>query len=93
MTGDYAVVASQGGAPKQPVWYHNLKANPHVELQDGRQAGLPGARGDRRREGELVGTGRRGLARLRELPDEDEPAYPVFVLKPLDASDPGTSRP
>ena len=33
--GDYAVVASQGGAPKHPVWYHNLKANPHVELQDG----------------------------------------------------------
>jgi F420H(2)-dependent quinone reductase len=33
--GIYAVVASQGGAPKHPVWYHNLKANPHVELQDG----------------------------------------------------------
>ena len=33
--GDYAVVASQGGQPKNPVWYHNLKANPHVELQDG----------------------------------------------------------
>ena len=33
--GLYAVVASQGGAPKHPVWYHNLKANPHVELQDG----------------------------------------------------------
>lgn len=33
--GTYAVVASQGGAPKHPVWYHNLKANPHVELQDG----------------------------------------------------------
>ena len=33
--GIYAVVASQGGAPRHPVWYHNLKANPHVELQDG----------------------------------------------------------
>jgi deazaflavin-dependent oxidoreductase (nitroreductase family) len=32
--GVYAVVASLGGAPKHPVWYHNLKANPHVELQD-----------------------------------------------------------
>jgi deazaflavin-dependent oxidoreductase (nitroreductase family) len=31
----YAVVASLGGAPKHPVWYHNLKANPDVELQDG----------------------------------------------------------
>lgn len=33
--GRYAVVASMGGAPEHPVWYHNLKQNPHVELQDG----------------------------------------------------------
>ncbi|MEV0718432.1 nitroreductase family deazaflavin-dependent oxidoreductase [Asanoa sp. NPDC050611] len=33
--GEYAVVASQGGAPKHPYWYHNLVAHPHVELQDG----------------------------------------------------------
>jgi len=33
--GEYAVVASMGGAPEHPVWYHNLVANPHVELQDG----------------------------------------------------------
>lgn len=30
--GDYAVVALFAGSPKHPVWYHNLKANPHVEL-------------------------------------------------------------
>ena len=33
--GQYAVVASLGGAPQHPVWYYNLVANPHVELQDG----------------------------------------------------------
>lgn len=33
--GAYAVVASQGGAPKHPVWYHNLTADPRAELQDG----------------------------------------------------------
>jgi F420H(2)-dependent quinone reductase len=33
--GTYAVVASQGGAPTHPLWYHNLVADPHVELQDG----------------------------------------------------------
>ena len=33
--GSYAVVASQGGAPTHPVWYHNITANPLVELQDG----------------------------------------------------------
>ncbi|MFF7203674.1 MULTISPECIES: nitroreductase family deazaflavin-dependent oxidoreductase [unclassified Streptomyces] len=33
--GEYAVVASLGGAPKHPVWYHNVVADPRVELQDG----------------------------------------------------------
>jgi deazaflavin-dependent oxidoreductase (nitroreductase family) len=33
--GEYAVVASKGGAPEQPAWYYNLVANPEVELQDG----------------------------------------------------------
>jgi deazaflavin-dependent oxidoreductase (nitroreductase family) len=33
--GRYAVVASLGGAPKHPVWYHNVVDNPTVELQDG----------------------------------------------------------
>src|SRR5271165_4611801 len=33
--GQYAVVASMGGAPKHPVWYLNLLADPHVTLQDG----------------------------------------------------------
>jgi deazaflavin-dependent oxidoreductase (nitroreductase family) len=32
--GEYAIVASLGGAPKHPVWYYNVRANPHVELQD-----------------------------------------------------------
>lgn len=33
--GEYAVVASQGGAPRHPLWYHNVVAHPHVQLQDG----------------------------------------------------------
>jgi len=34
--GEYALVASLGGAPKHPVWYYNLKANPDdVTIQDG----------------------------------------------------------
>jgi deazaflavin-dependent oxidoreductase (nitroreductase family) len=33
--GEYAIVASLGGAPKNPVWYYNVVANPRVELQDG----------------------------------------------------------
>jgi len=33
--GSYALVASKGGAPEHPTWYHNLVAHPAVELQDG----------------------------------------------------------
>ena len=33
--GVYAAVASKGGAPEHPTWYHNFLANPEVDLQDG----------------------------------------------------------
>jgi F420H(2)-dependent quinone reductase len=32
---NYLVVASKGGDPKAPGWYHNLKANPNVEINVG----------------------------------------------------------
>jgi F420H(2)-dependent quinone reductase len=31
---NYILVASQGGAPKHPLWYFNLKADPNVEIRD-----------------------------------------------------------
>ena len=31
---NYILIASQGGSPKNPVWYYNLKSNPNVEIQD-----------------------------------------------------------
>ncbi len=30
----YILVASLGGAPKHPLWYHNLKSDPNVEIRD-----------------------------------------------------------
>lgn len=30
----YVLVGSQGGAPKDPAWVHNLRANPQIELRD-----------------------------------------------------------
>lgn len=32
---NYVLVASMGGAPKNPVWVHNLRTNPVVEIRDG----------------------------------------------------------
>jgi deazaflavin-dependent oxidoreductase (nitroreductase family) len=33
--GSYLAVGSMGGAPKNPVWVYNIRANPRVEVQDG----------------------------------------------------------
>ncbi len=33
--GEYALVASYGGRPEHPGWYHNLIADPNVMIQDG----------------------------------------------------------
>jgi len=33
--GSYALVASKGGSPEHPTWYHNLVTHPTIELQDG----------------------------------------------------------
>src|ERR1039458_9618026 len=50
--GEYALVASKGGAPSHPVWYHNLMADPtSVVLQDGPEpfdAAVRQLRGDER---------------------------------------------
>lgn len=35
--GDYLVVASNGGADRDPAWYHNLRAHPSVEINLGRR--------------------------------------------------------
>jgi deazaflavin-dependent oxidoreductase (nitroreductase family) len=33
---NYVLVGSMGGAPTNPVWVHNLRANPAVEIRDHR---------------------------------------------------------
>ncbi|WP_055566720.1 nitroreductase family deazaflavin-dependent oxidoreductase [Streptomyces atriruber] len=83
--GQYAVVASKGGDPAHPSWYHNLVAQPHVELQDG-----PVKKDYRAR---IVSGEERQLWWERAVavwPQYDEyraktdREIPVFVLTPLD---------
>ena len=40
----YILIASQGGAPKHPQWYHNLKATPEGEIRDGAKVYSMGVR-------------------------------------------------
>jgi deazaflavin-dependent oxidoreductase (nitroreductase family) len=83
--GRYAVVASQGGAPKHPVWYFNLKADPHVSLQDGPAHHDLTAR-------EVTGEEKavwweRAVAAYPPYADyqkQTEREIPVFVLEPTD---------
>jgi deazaflavin-dependent oxidoreductase (nitroreductase family) len=83
--GEYAVVASLGGAPQHPVWYYNLTANPHVELQDG-----PVKRDYRAREvhGEERETWwERAVAAwpdYAEYQKKTTRTIPVFVLTPIE---------
>ena len=83
--GRYAAVASMGGAPKNPVWYYNLKANPRVELQDGPKRFDMVAR-------ELTGSERaewwqRAVAAYppyAEYQTNTSRQIPVFLLEPVD---------
>jgi deazaflavin-dependent oxidoreductase (nitroreductase family) len=84
--GVYAIVASLGGAPKHPVWYHNVKADPHVELQDGTET-----RDFRAREvagEEKAIWWKRAVAAYSDYEDyqrKTDREIPVFVLEPLEA--------
>ena len=81
--GRYGLVASKGGAPEHPLWYHNLTANPHVELQDGTVTKEYDARelsGDERAE-----WWERSVAAYppyAEYQEKTDRQIPVFVLEP-----------
>lgn len=84
--GNYAVVASLGGAPKNPVWYYNIVKQPHVELQDGPVKNDYLAR-------EITGDEKavwweRAVAAYPPYADYQEKTdreIPVFVLEPYEA--------
>jgi F420H(2)-dependent quinone reductase len=81
--GEYAAVASMGGAPKNPVWYNNLVADPRVELRDGVVVQPMTAR-------EVIGAEKaiwweRCVAAYPDYADyqaKTERSIPVFVLSP-----------
>lgn len=81
--GEYAAVASLGGAPKNPVWYFNVVAHPQVEVRDGTHVKDMTAR-------EVTGEEKqvwweRCVAAFPDYADyqaKTERAIPVFVLTP-----------
>ena len=81
--GEYALVASQGGSPKHPVWYYNLVADPRVTIQDGPEpfeADVRLVTGDERAE-----WWERAVAAYppyAEYQEKTERQIPVFVDQP-----------
>ena len=83
---NYVLVASRGGAPQHPQWYHNLKANPNVEIRDKTEVSV-------RRVREVVDSSER--QRLWSIAVKAYPPYqeyqaktrrliPIFLAEPVE---------
>lgn len=82
--GQYAVVASRGGAPTHPAWYWNLKKHAHVQLQDGAEVADYVAReleGDERAQ--WWARANEAWPHYEEYQQKTERVIPVFLLEPI----------
>jgi deazaflavin-dependent oxidoreductase (nitroreductase family) len=92
--GQYVAVASKGGFPQHPVWYFNIKSDPHVELQDGSVRQDMTAR-------EIAGEEKaewweRAVAAYppyAEYQEKTDRVIPVFVLEPTYVAEPADAPP
>jgi F420H(2)-dependent quinone reductase len=80
-------VGSQGGAPKDPVWVHNLRANPQIELRDETVVRPMRVRevereAERKRLWELAVAAYPPYAEYQERTTR---RIPIFVVEPRDA--------
>jgi deazaflavin-dependent oxidoreductase (nitroreductase family) len=83
--GVYAAIASYGGAPQHPEWYHNFVADPVVELQDGPEPHLYRARIAEGEEREVWW--KRAVeqyAPYAEYQEKTDRQIPVFLLERVD---------
>ena len=81
--GAYALIASKGGAPAHPGWYHNLTADPYVRVQDGSMAFEADARllsGDERAEWWQRGVD--AFPPYAEYQEKTDREIPVFLAEP-----------
>ena len=83
--GRYVAVASLGGAPTNPEWYHNLVANPVVDLQDGAVKTSYRARlldGDEREQWWRYAV--ETWSTYGEYQKKTDRQIPVFLLEPIE---------
>ncbi len=80
----YILVASMGGAPKNPVWYYNLKADPIVEIRDGTEVHSMRAREvvDPVEKQRLWDIAVKAYPPYQEYQEKTDRAIPVLVAEP-----------
>ena len=83
---NYVLVASRGGAPTHPVWYHNLKADPDVEVRDATETYSmrvrevePGAERER-----LWETAVAAFSPYQDYQEKTDRLIPVFLAEPTE---------
>ena len=85
---NYILIASQGGAPKHPYWYYNLKAEPNVEIRDKTEVYAMRVREvvDAAERQRLWDIAVEAYPPYQEYQNKTERVIPVFVAEPT-ASD------
>jgi len=83
--GRYVIFASKGGAPSNPDWYHNLKANPQAKIEVGTDTidvVASEASGEERER--LFRTQAERVPQFAEYEQKTERVIPVIVLTPTE---------
>jgi deazaflavin-dependent oxidoreductase (nitroreductase family) len=84
--GRYVIFASKGGAPTNPDWYHNLKANPNTHIEAGTdtlEVVASEATGEERER--LFNAQAERMPQFREYAERTDRTIPVIVLTPVGA--------
>jgi len=83
---NYILVASQGGAPKHPLWYHNLKADPNVEIRDKTEVHTMCVRevGDSVERERLWKIAVKAFPPYQEYQDKTDRVIPIFIAEPIE---------
>ena len=82
---NYILIASQGGAPKHPMWYHNLSAEPNVEIRDATEVHPMRVRevvdADERQR--LWAIAVEAFPPYQDYKEKTERVIPIFVAEPM----------
>ncbi|MCX8251920.1 MAG: nitroreductase family deazaflavin-dependent oxidoreductase [Dehalococcoidia bacterium] len=82
---NYVLVASKGGAPEHPLWYHNLKADPNVEIRDAANVTPMRAREleDSAERDRLWDLAVEAFPPYRDYKEKTDRMIPVFIAEPV----------